>query len=44
MEPDERRAHGITERLIRLSVGLEAPDDLVRDLTAALDASRSAAE
>ena len=41
LDPDERQALGITERLIRLSVGLEDPDDLVADLTGALDASRS---
>ncbi|MFP4227783.1 MAG: trans-sulfuration enzyme family protein [Salinivenus sp.] len=42
MDPSARDALGITERLIRLSVGLEAPDDLRPDLTAALDASLSA--
>ena len=41
LAPSERQALGITERLIRLSVGLEAPDDLIADLTEALDASRS---
>lgn len=43
LSPAERQALGITERLIRLSVGLEAPDDLVADLRDALDASHSAA-
>ena len=28
---------GITEGLVRMSVGIEAADDLVRDLDAALD-------
>ncbi len=35
--PEERQAHGISEGLIRLSVGLEAPEDLLADLLAALD-------
>jgi cystathionine beta-lyase/cystathionine gamma-synthase len=29
---------GINEELVRLSVGLEAPADLIRDLSQALDA------
>jgi cystathionine beta-lyase/cystathionine gamma-synthase len=33
-----RRAVGIDERLVRLSLGIEETDDLVRDLTGALDA------
>jgi methionine-gamma-lyase len=33
---DERAAHGIGDGLIRLSVGLEDPADLLDDLTAAL--------
>ncbi|WP_386680857.1 O-succinylhomoserine sulfhydrylase [Loktanella sp. R86503] len=37
--PDDQKAHlGITPGLIRLSIGLEDPDDLLRDLHAALDA------
>tara|TARA_R100000935_G_scaffold8099_3_gene17011 strand:+ start:2689 stop:2943 length:255 start_codon:yes stop_codon:yes gene_type:complete len=37
--PADQKAHlGITPGLIRLSVGLEDPDDLLRDLLAALDA------
>jgi methionine-gamma-lyase len=35
---DQKVAHGITEGLIRLSIGLEHPDDLIADLTAALAA------
>jgi cystathionine beta-lyase/cystathionine gamma-synthase len=35
----EREARGITDGLIRLSVGIEGVDDLVADLTAALDAT-----
>lgn len=39
--PVERReALGITEGLLRLSVGLEAPEDLLTDLDAALAAAR----
>jgi methionine-gamma-lyase len=34
--PDERAAHGIDDGLIRLSVGLEDPVDLLDDLSAAL--------
>jgi O-succinylhomoserine sulfhydrylase len=34
----QRVAMGITEELVRLSVGLEAPADLIRDLSQALDA------
>lgn len=35
-ERDARLAHGITDSLIRISVGLEHPDDLRDDLNAAL--------
>ncbi|MCC7291583.1 MAG: PLP-dependent transferase [Phycisphaerales bacterium] len=42
VEPDVRRANGITDGLIRLSVGLEDASDLIRDLDAALDAARDA--
>lgn len=38
MTPDARANAGISESLVRLSVGIESPDDLVRDLTRALDA------
>ena len=38
MTPEARAAAGITESLVRLSVGIEDPADLVADLTAALDA------
>ncbi len=34
--PEVKAAHGITEGLIRISVGLEHPDDLVADLAQAL--------
>jgi methionine-gamma-lyase len=35
--PAERKAAGIGEGLIRLSVGLEDPDDIIADLEGALD-------
>ncbi len=38
MDAEARAAAGITDSLVRLSVGIESPDDLVRDLTNALDA------
>jgi cystathionine gamma-lyase len=39
---EERRARGIADGLIRLSVGIEDVDDLLADLTAAMEASRGA--
>jgi len=43
MTPEQQAAAGITEGLLRLSVGIEAGEDLVRDLSRALDrASRQA--
>jgi O-acetylhomoserine (thiol)-lyase len=36
LTPAEREATGVTEDLIRLSVGLEHIDDLIADLEAAL--------
>lgn len=39
MTPEARLAAGITEKTIRLSVGIENPDDLVDDLRKALDGS-----
>lgn len=36
-EPSERSAMGVGEGLVRLSVGLEDPEDLARDLLGALD-------
>jgi len=32
MEPDYRRKIGVTDSLLRLSIGLEDPDDLIQDL------------
>ncbi len=37
MEADARARAGITDKLLRLSVGIEAPNDLVADLKAGLD-------
>lgn len=42
MPADQREALGITEQLIRVSAGIEDADDLCRDLTAALNACRTA--
>jgi len=42
MDPNAREALGITDRFVRLSVGLEGTDDLVDDLTSALNAAQSA--
>ena len=43
MDPDARRGAGITDGLLRLSVGLEAEADLISDLDQALDAASTAA-
>jgi cystathionine beta-lyase/cystathionine gamma-synthase len=40
VEPEERRRIGIGDGLIRLSVGLEDPEDLLEDLERALDGGR----
>lgn len=37
MPPRERHARGITDGLVRLSVGLEDPDDLISDMARALE-------
>ncbi len=39
LTPQQRAELGITDGLVRLSVGLEHPDDLIEDLLAALDAA-----
>ena len=36
MEPEERAKRGITDGLLRFSVGLENEDDLIEDFTQAL--------
>jgi cystathionine gamma-synthase len=38
MDPDARREAGISDQLLRLSIGLEAPEDLIQDLHEALGA------
>jgi cystathionine gamma-synthase len=42
MTPEARAAAGITDRLIRFSIGLEHVDDLVRDIETALDLASEA--
>ncbi len=37
MTLEARRAAGITEKTIRVSVGIENPDDLVEDMRQAVD-------
>jgi len=43
MAPEQRAEAGITDDLIRLSVGIESTEDLLRDLDQALAAARPAA-
>ncbi len=40
---EERERRGVTDGLVRLSVGIEGKDDLIDDLRAALDATRDLA-
>ncbi len=44
VDPGERRASGISDGLIRLSVGLEHPDDVIRDLDSALTLAHDVTE
>jgi cystathionine gamma-synthase len=37
--PEDRRRFGITDNMIRLSCGIENPDDLVADLAQALNST-----
>ena len=39
LDPELRRGLGITDRLVRLSVGLEAPEDIIADLEQAIAAA-----
>ena len=39
MDPDERHKAGISDGLIRMSVGLESPEEIAADLMQALDLS-----
>jgi methionine-gamma-lyase len=42
LTPAELEKRGVTAGLIRLSVGIDAADDLIEDVSSALDASRAA--
>jgi cystathionine gamma-synthase/cystathionine gamma-lyase/cystathionine beta-lyase len=42
VDPAVRESLGITEHLVRISVGLEGTDDLIEDFATALDASLTA--
>lgn len=42
--PEQRRAAGIGDGLIRLSVGLEEPEDVIADLAQAIERAHSGAE
>ena len=44
MDPQARRTAGITDTLLRLSVGLESEGDLLEDLAQALQFAESGAE
>jgi cystathionine gamma-synthase len=44
MDAEARAKAGISEQLLRLSVGIEHPDDLVEDIELALDEALAAAE
>ena len=44
MDPQARRTAGITDTLLRLSVGLESEGDLVEDLSQALEFTGTGAE
>jgi cystathionine gamma-synthase len=39
MTPEAQAAAGITDGLLRFSIGIEPVEDLIADLTAALDAA-----
>ena len=38
LEPEDRKRMGISERMVRLSIGIENPQDLITDLEQALAA------
>lgn len=38
VDPEEKRRTGVTDGLVRISVGVEHPDDLIADITQALEA------
>jgi methionine-gamma-lyase len=37
VDPEDKKRHGITDSLVRLSVGVEDPGDIIADLATALD-------
>ena len=37
MDPDARRAAGIADGLVRISVGIEDPEDILEDMARALE-------
>jgi O-acetylhomoserine (thiol)-lyase len=39
LTPDEQLAAGVTPGYVRLSIGLEHPEDILADLSQALDAA-----
>jgi cystathionine beta-lyase/cystathionine gamma-synthase len=41
LSPEQQRMAGISETTIRLSIGLEDPQDLIEDLEQAFTAARS---
>jgi len=40
LSEDEQRAAGVTPEMIRISVGLETPDDILWDIDQALEQSQ----
>ena len=42
--PEERAAHGISDGLVRLSIGLEDIEDVLADISQALDQARCPVE
>jgi len=38
VDPEERKHHGVTDKLIRLSIGVEHPADIIADIKQALEA------
>jgi O-acetylhomoserine (thiol)-lyase len=42
LTPEEKEASGVTEGYIRLSIGIEHIDDIMKDLDQALNAAASA--
>jgi len=44
LSPENQLATGVSPGYVRLSVGIEHPDDIIADLVQALDAARGAGE